>query len=462
MHEESLVNIMEQQERGQFSSKLGFVLAAAGSAVGLGNLWRFPYLAAQHGGGIFLLVYFLLTITFGFSLMVAEIAIGRKTKLSVIGAYRTLNRKFSFLGYLTALCAVLTLPYYCVIGGWVIKYFAGYVTGAGEYMVSDTYFESFRARPVEPILWLLVFVVVTSAIVMMGVQKGIEGASKFLIPSLVVLLIGMAVYVLTMPGALEGAVYYFKPDFTKFSVKTVLAALGQLFYSMSLTTGIMVTYGSYMNPNNNLERSVRQIEFFDTGVAVLSGLMVVPAVYAFSGGDPDAMQSGSGLMFETMPKVFEQTGFGMVLGGIFFLLVFFAALTSAISIMETIVATVCDMFGLHRVWSCVVVGCGAIVIGIPCSLGFGIWEGFASAVGMTILDFMDFITNSMLMPVVALIMSIFIGYVIKPKIIIDEVRISSTFKIDWLFRAVMKYIAPVFLTAILVASILDAAGVFTL
>ena len=220
---------MSEQERGQFSSKIGFVLAAAGSAVGLGNLWRFPYLVAQHGGGIFLLVYFLLAITFGFTLMIAEIAIGRKTRLSVIGAYRTLNHKFSFLGYLTALAAILTLPYYSVIGGWVMKYFFGYLTGSGNQMVSDAYFSNFQSQALEPVIWLVLFTVITTLIVMLGVQKGIEMVSKFLIPGLVILLIGLAIYVMTMPGAIDGVIYYFKPDFSKFSVKTVLAALGQLF-----------------------------------------------------------------------------------------------------------------------------------------------------------------------------------------------------------------------------------------
>ncbi len=454
---------MSEQERGQFSSKIGFVLAAAGSAVGLGNLWRFPYLVAQHGGGIFLLVYFLLAITFGFTLMIAEIAIGRKTRLSVIGAYRTLNHKFSFLGYLTALAAILTLPYYSVIGGWVMKYFFGYLTGSGNQMVSDAYFSNFQSQALEPVIWLVLFTVITTLIVMLGVQKGIEMVSKFLIPGLVILLIGLAIYVMTMPGAIDGVIYYFKPDFSKFSVKTVLAALGQLFYSMSLTTGIMITYGSYMSKKNNMEQSVRQIELFDTGVAILSGLMIVPAVFAFSGGDENAMQSGSGLMFITMPKVFAQSGvFGMVVGGIFFLLVFFAALTSAISMMETIVSIVKDKFHWNRPLCCLVVGLGAIAIGVPCSLGFGIWGEFVSWVGMTILDFTDFVTNSIIMPIVALVTCIFVGYVLKPKTIIDEVRISSRFRSAGLFQVIIKYVAPVFFVAIMVGSILDAVGILKL
>ena len=448
-----------KQERGQFSSKLGFVMAAAGSAVGLGNLWRFPYLTAQYGGGIFLLVYLLLAVTFGFSLMIAEIAIGRKTGLSAVKAYGALDRRFGFLGYLTALSAVLTLPYYSVIGGWVIKYFVSYFTGGGGAMVADGYFEGFRAQGWQPVLWMGLFVLLTMAVVMLGVKRGIEQVSKFMMPALILLLVGLSIYIMTLPGALEGVAFYFKPDFSRFSVKTVLAALGQLFYSMSLMMGIMVTYGSYMDRKTNLETSVRQIEIFDTGVAFLSGLMIVPAVFVFSGGEEGMLASGSGLMFNTLPKVFASTGAGWVLGGIFFLLVFFAALTSAISIMETIVSMVQDQFGWKRPTACLTVTGAALCMAVPLSLGFGVWSGLRPF-GLYLQDFVDSINNSILMPVVALLTCLFIGYVIKPKTILDEVRQSSAFRSAGLFTVITKFVAPVLVTAILITSVLDAVGIF--
>lgn len=452
------------KEKSQFSSKIGFVLAAAGSAVGLGNLWRFPYLAASYGGGIFLLIYLILAVTFGFTLMITEIAIGRKTGHSVVNAYKTLNRKFSFLGYLSALVPILIFPYYCVIGGWVTKYFSSYVVGQATAMAEDGYFGNFITKAGEPIIWLAAFMILTCVIVMLGVQKGIEKVSKFLMPALVLLTIGLSIYVMTMPGALDGVVYYLKPDFSKFSIKTVLAALGQLFYSMSLAMGIMITYGSYMNKKNNLESSVRQIELFDAGIAFFSGLMIVPAVYAFSNGDAEIMsQKGAGLVFETLPKVFAHTGPGVstALGIIFFLLVFFAALTSAISLMETVVSFFQDKFGWHRIVTCLVVTGGSLLIAIPSSLGYGVWSAF-QPLGLSILDFVDFITNNIMMPVVALMMCIFVGYVLKPKAIIDEVKISSKFKEAPLYNVIIRFVAPVFLAAILVSSILDVFGIFPL
>ena len=284
-----------------FSGKLGFVLAAAGSAVGLGNIWRFPYLAARYGGGIFLLVYLILVVSLGFSLMIAEVAIGRKTKLSAIGAFRKLSEKWKFLGYLASVVPIIIFPYYCVIGGWVVKYLLVYATGGGMEAAGDTYFNDYIAQPAEPILWLAVYIGLTAVIVFFGVQKGIEKASRIMMPALVVLTLGVAAYSVTRPGALEGVAYYLIPDFSRFSVNTVLGAMGQMFYSMSLAMGIMVTYGSYMKREDDLEKSVSQIEIFDTGIAFLAGLMVIPAVFAFSGGDEAALNQGAGLMFVTLP-----------------------------------------------------------------------------------------------------------------------------------------------------------------
>lgn len=446
--------------RSNFSSRLGFVLAAAGSAVGLGNIWRFPYLAAKYGGGTFLLIYLLLAITFGFALMVAEIAIGRKTGLSAIGAFKVLDKRFKFLGVLAAIVPIIIFPYYCVIGGWVIKYFTVFVSGNIVAASGDTFFSSFIGKTGEPIGWLLLFIAITAIIVFLGVEKGIENVSKFMMPVLVILTVGIAAYALTIDGAMEGLIYYIKPNIKDFSVKTVLAAMGQLFYSMSLAMGIMVTYGSYMKKDNHLERSVRQIEIFDTGIAFFAGLMIVPAVFAFSGGDKSALNAGPGLMFVTLPKVFNDMPMGGIIGTVFFVLVFFAALTSAISLMETIVSILLDKFHWSRRFSTGLVAVGALIVGIPSSLGFGVWSHITAA-GMSILDTFDFISNSVLMPIVALCTCIFIGFFIGPKVIIDEVKVTdNTFKGEKLFTIMIKWIAPICLVAILISSILSTFGIF--
>lgn len=448
------------EKRGNFSGKLGFVLASAGSAVGLGNIWRFPYLAAQYGGGIFLLCYLILAVTFGFTLMCAEIAIGRKTGLSAIGAYQKLNKKFSFLGTLTSLVPIIILPYYSVIGGWIIKYLVQFVTGNMAQTVADGFFDGFISSPVEPIGWFMLYLGATAFVVLFGVEKGIEKVSKIMMPVLIVLTIFIAVYSLFMPGAIDGLIYYVKPDFSKFSITTVLAAMGQLFYSMSLAMGIMVTYGSYMKKDVSIEGSVKQIELFDTGIAFFAGLMIIPAVFAFSGGDPEALGKGPGLMFATLPKVFDSMTGGQIIGAVFFLLVLFAALTSSISLMETIVSIFMDKFRIKRKTACLAVFILCIALGLPSCLGFGLL-GSIKIIGLSFLDFFDFISNSVIMPVVALITCILIGHVIKPKAIIEEIEIGGKFKRKALFTVMIKYIAPVFIVAILVFSVLEGLGVIT-
>ncbi|MBR2500421.1 MAG: sodium-dependent transporter [Clostridia bacterium] len=450
---------MSNEKRSSFSGKLGFVLSAAGSAVGLGNIWRFPYLAAKYGGGIFLLVYILLAVTFGFALMSAEIAIGRKTGLSAIGAYKKLNKKFSFIGYLGAIVPVIILPYYSVIGGWVMKYLVSFLGTNHLQTASDGYFETFISLPFEPIFWFMLFIVITALVVVFGVEKGIEKVSKVMMPVLVALSIAIAIYSITMPGAIDGVKYYLLPDFSKFSITTVLAAMGQLFYSMSLAMGIMITYGSYMKKDVNLESSVSQIELFDTGIAFIAGLMIIPAVFTFSGGSPEALGKGPGLMFVTLPKVFESMTGGQFIGIAFFVMVLFAALTSSISLMETVVSIVCDKFKVKRLWSCLIVFSSSILIGLPSALGYGVLSG-VKIIGMQFLDFFDFASNSVLMPIVALLTSIFVGYIIKPKAVIQEIELSGSFKKKKLFIFVIKYLAPVCIVLILISSILEATGIF--
>ncbi len=446
------------EKRSNFTGKIGFVLAAAGSAVGLGNIWRFPYLAAKYGGGIFLLVYIILAVTFGFALMCAEISLGRKTGLSAIGAFKALDKRFSFVGWLASIVPMIILPYYSVIGGWVMKYIAVFVSGQAHISASDDYFSTFIAKPFEPIGWFLLFIGLTALIVILGVEKGIEKVSKFMMPVLIVLTIIISVYGLFMPGAIDGLIYYIKPDFTHFSATTVLAAMGQLFYSMSLAMGIMITYGSYMKKDINLESSVKQIEIFDTGIAFLAGLMIIPAVFAFSGGDEAALGKGPSLMFITLPKVFDSMTGGTIIGALFFIMVFFAALTSSISLMETVVSIIKDKTKLERKTICWIVLIGSVILGLPSCLGFGVLSHITIG-GLTFLDMFDFASNSVIMPIVAFLTCVFVGYIIKPKTLVEEMHIGGKFKSEKLFNVMIKYIAPVFIVLILISSVLDALGI---
>ena len=446
-------------ERGSFSGKIGFVLAAAGSAVGLGNIWRFPYLAAQHGGGIFLLVYIILSVTFGFTLMIAEVAIGRKTGLSPIGAFKKLDKRFGFIGYLAAIVPMLILPYYSVIGGWVTKYAVGFISGDMSAMAESSYFGNYISITWEPMLWFALFIGVTAIIVLLGVQKGIEKVSKIMMPALIALMIFIIVYTfITTDGILDGVGYYLKPDFSKFTYMTVVAAIGQLFYSMSLAMGIMITFGSYMKKDISIEKSTHQIEIFDTGIAFLAGLMIVPACIAF---DPDQLSKGPGLMFGVLPKIFDTMPGGAFIGAAFFIMVLLAALTSSISLMETVVSTIKDKWKIDRKFSCLITLGLSIALGSLSCLGYSEWSGFAFFGKFQILDFFDFITNSVMMPIIALLTCVFISYFLKPKSIIDEVSLSGRFKLKNMFSVMIKYIAPVCLVIILVFAILEAVGVIT-
>lgn len=446
-----------EKQRSSFTNRLGFVLAAAGSAVGLGNLWRFPYLAAKYGGGIFLLIYVILAVTFGFALMVTEISLGRKTRLSAIGAYKALDKRFGFLGVLSCVVPFIITPYYCVIGGWVLKYFTVFLTNQASEAAGDTFFNGFISQTSAPVIFFLVYLLLTMAVVAMGVEGGVEKVSRIMMPLLVVMTVVIAVYGMMQPGAMEGVVYYLKPDFSNFSATTVLAAMGQLFYSLSLAMGIMITYGSYMKEDAKLVTSVYQIEMFDSGIAFMSGLMIVPAVFAFSGGSEEALGKGPSLMFVTLPKVFENMKFGTVIGAVFFLLVLFAALTSSISLAETLVSIVQDKLSISRKKACLLISVVLVAVGVPVSLGFGPWS-FLAPMGMTLLDFFDFISNSVLMPIVALLSCIFVGYVIKPKVVIDEVEKNGRFAIKGFYTVIIRYVAPVFLVAILIFAVMEALG----
>lgn len=437
------------EKRSSFSGNIGFILAAAGSAVGLGNLWRFPYLAAQYGGGIFLLVYLILVFTFGFSLLILEIAMGRKTKVSSITAYEKLNKKFGWMGILSLLIPVLILPYYSVIGGWVIKYMTVFLTGQGKAAAESAYFNDFIGRTASPLFTFFIFITITTIVVAFGVEKGVERVSKFMMPVLILITIGIAIFVATIPGAGEGIKYYLLPDFSKFSFKTLCAAMGQLFYSLSIAMGIMVAYGSYVKDDINLNKSVTNIQIFDTVVAVLSGMMIVPAVYIFS-GEEGLKTGGAGLMFKTLPMVFDSMPMGNFIGGAFFVLVFLAALTSSISLMEAIVSMFMDKFKLTRIKAVVFIYAVTLVLGIPSALGYGVWSHI-TVLGMDFLTFFDYISNSVMMPILAIATCVLAGWFMNLKDIEDEItKNGEEFKRRRIFRVMIKYIAPVFLVIILV------------
>ncbi len=436
-----------------FSNKLGFVLSAAGSAVGLGNIWRFPFLAAEYGGGIFLLVYILVTLLFGFPIMSLEIAIGRKTAAASVIAYGKLDRRGGFIGWLTAVVTLITLPYYCVIGGWVLKYAVLFFTGEGALSAEREYFTQYTAQTTEPIIYQLLFVMMSAAILLLGVRSGIEKANRFLMPALIILAVTVAAYTLSLDGAWEGVKYYLTPDMSKFSFKTVLAATGQMFYSLSLASGIMVTFGSYLRKQDSIESSVKQIEIFDLGVAFLSGLIVISALFAVSGGENSAVTAGPGLVFETLPEVFTALPFGDVIGAVFFMLVFFAALSSAISMMEVNVANLIQRFGMKRRNAVLTMAAVLFLLGLPSALGYSIWSDLRPF-GMAILDFMDYAGNSIITPLVALISCIFIGWIVGPKVLSDEIEQSGEFKRRRSFEFIVKWIAPVFITAVFIGTFL--------
>lgn len=448
---------MGEQKKEGFGSKVGFIFAAAGSAVGLGNIWRFPYLAAKYGGGIFLVIYIALAVTFGFSLMITEIAIGRKTGKSVIGAYKAVDKKFAFLGPIAAVVPFIITPYYCVIGGWVLKYLATFTIGEGRTAADDgTFFSEFIGTTGGPTFFFLIFAALTALVVIFGVKKGIEMISKILMPVLVVLILGIAIFTMTIPGSFDGVKYYLLPNFEGFTftmfLKTIVAAMGQLFYSMSLAMGIMVTYGSYMRKEDSLEGSVRQIEIFDTGIAFLAGMIVVPAVFAFSGGDPAALNKGPSLMFITLPNVFASMKGGQIVGAFFFFLVALAALTSSISLLETIVSIVSEKFKLNRVVSTIICFGFVLGVGMTSVLGYSIWKN-VEIFGYQFLDFYDFISNNVIMPLVALITCVLIGYFAKTKYVEDEVlNGEKKFGAKGLYRVMILGVCPVCMIVILITN----------
>ncbi len=514
-------NTDQNPSRASWSGQIGFILAAAASAIGLGNLWRFPYLAAQYGGGTFILIYLVLVVTLGFTLMVTEIALGRMTQQSQLTAYGKLQPGFGFVGLLSTIIPVIIVPYYCVIGGWVLKYFWTYLRivfgnqNATEALAdSGAFFTGFISAPFAPFGFGLLFILICALVIVLGVKDGIERSNKIMMPLLFAMAVGISIYVCCLPGSGEGIKYYLIPNMDSlravgedgaahFSLaqlgKTILGAMGQMFYSLSLAMGIMITYGSYMRKEDSIEKCVRRIEIFDTLIAIVAGLMIIPVVYMFAvktGVTPEliaqtgseeaakltavksAMNAGPGLMFVTLPKVFA--GFGAAgpwVGVFFFLLVIFAALTSAISLYEACVASVCDLLHIDRKPATFFTFFLIAFLAVFSAIGYGAWGkvtmsaalqnmGFAGEwaksafFSMQFLDFFDFITNSFLMPIVAAFTCLFVGWVVKTKAIEDEVlHGEAKFAAAGFYRVMVKFIAPALILAILVSEICRNLGI---
>ena len=457
------VKMTHDRQRGSFSGRIGYVLAVAGSAVGLGNIWRFPYLAAKYGGGIFLLIYILLTATFGYVLIMSETSIGRMTRKSPVGAFEAFGKgKANKVGgWLNAVIPMLIVPYYSTIGGWVVKYIVEYIRGDVQVLAQDGYFGDFISDSWQAEFWFIIFAILIFAIILGGVENGVERMSKIMMPVLVVLAVVVTVYSVTRPGALEGVKYFLIPDFSHFSWMTVVAAMGQMFYSLSIAMGILYTYGSYTRKEMDLEKSTTQVEIFDTAIAILAGLMIIPAVFAFSGGDASNLQAGPSLMFITLPKVFASMGIGTVAGILFFVLVLLAALTSAVSLMETSVSTFMDELHWSRRKSCFLMAVIMLVLGTASSMGYGLLD-FIKIFGMSFLDFFDFMTNSVMMPLAALATCILVTKVIGFDKIIKEIESSSAFKRKKLYVFCIKYLAPVCLIIILLSSIANVLGIISM
>ena len=457
-----------KEKKGNFSGSLGFVLAAAGSAVGVGNIWRFPYLCAKDGGGLFLIVYLVLVLTFGFVLLTTDIAIGRRTKQNALKAFCTLHPKWKFLGYLTFLVPTLIMTYYSVIGGWITKYFCAYIVSNGSAAAQDGYFTSFITSKVSPIVFMLVFLALTAWVVYRIVEKGIEKFSKFIMPGLILLIIIIAVFSLTLSHegddgtvrtGIQGLLVYVKPDFTGLTLKkfmgVLLDAMSQLFFSLSVSMGIMVTYGSYVKDDIDLNRSINQIEVFDTGVAFLAGMMIIPAVYVFLG--TEGMASGPSLIFISLPKVFQAMGgIGRIVAIAFFLMIGFAALTSCVSVMETLVANCMEIFHKTRKQMCAMIGIYSLITAVLICLGYNVLYfelKLPNGATAQLLDVMDYISNSFLMPFISLLTSILIGWVVGPKWITDEVEKNGEhFHRAGLYRFMIRYVVPVVMLVLFLVS----------
>ena len=456
------------KKEGGFSGQIGFVMAAAGSAVGVGNLWRFPYLAAQDGGGLFILIYLILALTFGFTLLTSDIAVGRRTGKNSINAYAEMSPRWKFLGIVTFLVPVLIMTYYAVIGGWIGRYIVVYLAGQGSDASVDTFFNSFITNPVQSSMFAVIFMFITAWVVFNGVEKGIEKYSRILMPVLLLMIVAIAVFSLTLKftdpsgvtrTGLQGLYVYLAPDFEGITIarlmQILLDAMSQIFFSLSVSMGIMITYGSYIKKDVDINSSVHQIEFFDSGVALLAGMMIIPSIFVFEG--IEGMGAGPSLMFVSLPKVFHSMGFiGNIVGLLFFLMAGFAALTSCVSVLETIVANCMEIFHTRRKKTTLVLTVVYTIASVIIALGY---SSFYVEIPLPngsiaqILDLMDYISNSFMMPFISLLSSILIGWVIGPDWIVEEVEYGGKkFGLKKLYAVMIRYIVPVMMFVLFLQS----------
>lgn len=438
------------EKRENWSSNLGFILAAAGSAIGLGNLWKFPYLAGKNGGGAFVIVYLFLVILLGFSLMLTEMAIGRNGKLDAYGSYDKIKKGWGFAGFLGVLACFIVLSYYSVIAGWVMKYIVDFATG-GLPQDTAAYFGSYISSVASPIVYAAIVLIITAIIVLKGISGGIEKAGKIMMPTLFIFLIIITVRAVTLPGAMAGIKFYLAPDFSKINGSVILAALGQVFFSLSLGMGAMITYGSYLDKKSNIVKNSLTVTDLDTFIALLAGLAIIPATMAFG----KEVSAGPGLIFITLPSVFETMPLGSLFGIIFFVLVLFAALTSTISLLEVVVAFAVDQLKIKRKIAVIVTTIIMIALAAVNSLSFGPLADVKIFFGMNFFDFLCYLTDNLLLPIGGLLLCIVTGYVWNEKDVVAEVTNNGTVKFKlikvWLF--VIRYLGPVILVTILLQAL---------
>ncbi|HSH26138.1 MAG TPA: sodium-dependent transporter [Massilibacterium sp.] len=440
-----------QQE--QWTSKLGFILAAAGSAIGIGAIWKFPYMTGTNGGGIFLLFFILFTLLIGGPLLLSEFVIGRSTQNEAISAYRQISPKWSFIGYLGVGASFLLLSFYSVVGGWILLYLWKSITGQLANVSNEQYEQIFNemiANPTEVLLAQFLFMLFSIIVVQGGIEKGIEKASRVMMPALFILFIVLVIRSLTLDGAIEGVLFLLKPDFSMLTPHMLLVAMGQAFFSLSVGVSVMVTYSSYLSKQENLVKSTNSVMILNIFISLLAGLAIFPAVFAF-GFEPSA---GPGLIFIVLPAVFNQMAFGTVFFTIFLLLLLFATLTSAFSLLEIIVASVSKGRTEKRRAFTFLSGLLIFIVGIPSALAFGVLDQ-VTIFGKSIFDSADFLVSNILLPLGALFISIFTGYIMPKEWSQKEITTSSSLgvKLYPIWRFIVRYIAPVAIILIFIQSL---------
>jgi len=444
---------MAAQEREQWQSSRGFLLAALGSAVGLGDIWRFPYVAGENGGGAFLLVYLIAVLIVGVPLLLGEFALGRHMQGESATAVARLlpSSRWRHAGLIGVIAAGLILAYYAVVAGWVFKYAALYFSGSAQALASGGFaasFEAYVSRPLEPLAWQLLGMVLTTAVIAKGVEKGIERISVWLMPVLALLLIGLAVHSATLPGFGRGLAFLFQPDWSMLaSPGLYLAALGQTFFSIGLAMGVMVTYGSYQPATRPLPGAAMTIALGDTLFGVIAGLVIFPAVFSF-GLDP---AQGSGLTFVILPQVFAQMPGGELLGAAFFLLLSIAAFTSMVSLLEVPVAYAMQRWGWSRPRASLRLGGLLFVLGIPSSLGFGAWAGLTLPGGRNILDAMDYFSVELLLPLNGVLLAVLLGWLWPRREALQAADLLHS-RLGRAWHFCLRYLVPVLLVVVLASS----------